>query len=66
MITEKESMHIDEILTDAAAHPGRLTAWENSFLANLRDGHNILGTRMVISEKQWDVIAKIERKLYST
>lgn len=65
-MTEKELGRLDDILKDAAAHPSRLTQWERDFMPGIQRGRNMLGLRMELSEKQWEVLERIERKLFAT
>ena len=54
---------IEEILNDAEdSH--RLNDWEIEFCDSLRGAAETYGADMIVSERQWQVIDRIERKLY--
>jgi hypothetical protein len=69
-MTKEESKLLAEIFRDAAkCH--RLTPWENQFLADLKRGYVMLEAEknpeaMNPSMKQWEVIRRIEGKVYQT
>lgn len=62
----KELGRIKDILKDAAAHPSRLTPWELTFVASIQSGIALFGAEVNFSEKQWEILTRIERKLFST
>ena len=69
-MTKEESKLLAEIFKDAAKC-ARLSTWENNFLADFKRGYVMLGaekdpSQMNPSEKQWDVIRRIEQKGYRT
>lgn len=69
-MTKEESKLLAEIFKDAAKC-ARLSVWENSFLADLKRGYVMLGAeqdpgQMNPSTKQWEVIRRIEQKVYRT
>jgi hypothetical protein len=65
-MTEKDYKRLTEIVADSVAHPSRLTAWENNFIAGIQSGIAIHGNAIRISDKQWEVLTRIERKVYAT
>lgn len=69
-MTKEESKLLAEIFKDAAKS-SRLSAWENTFLVDLQRGYKMLNAekdpgQMNPSTKQWEVIRRIETKLYRT
>lgn len=69
-MTKEESKLLAEIFKDAAKC-ARLSVWENNFLADLQRGYKMLNVekdpgQMNPSTKQWDVIRRIEQKVYRT
>lgn len=65
-MTEKELGRLDDILKDAKAHPSRLSTWENTFMASIQSGRAMFGADINFSEKQWEILTRIERKLFAT
>jgi hypothetical protein len=53
----EDRVKVQQILDLARSHPGRLSAWEEDFLANLAQSHSGL------SEKQAHVLLRIEAKV---
>jgi hypothetical protein len=63
ILSEDELSRINEILGDAE-NSARLSDWENEFCDSVRDRILEYGNRARISAKQWDVLDRIENKLY--
>jgi hypothetical protein len=57
-----------ELCKDVAdeAHMGRLTAWEEQFIEDISARLAEYGRSTRLSEKQWDIIDRLERKVYSS
>lgn len=55
---------MQEFLEDAQAC-GRLTNWEQNFVADMQALYDKFGERFTPSTKQRDVIDKIEAKIYA-
>lgn len=60
---EGELDRIKEICADAESS-ARLNGWETEFIDSIRDRVTEYGARARISAKQWDIIERIEQKLY--
>lgn len=63
ILDDDELARIREILSDAESSP-RLSDWETEFCDSIRDRITEYGARARISAKQWDVIDRIEARLY--
>jgi hypothetical protein len=57
--------NLEELLADAETC-ARLSNWERQFLDDIRDRFAEYGTRIKLSEKQLDVLERIENKVYCT
>jgi hypothetical protein len=55
---------VREILRDAELHAARLTDWEQEFAEDMRERVRRYGDVTHISEKQMEIINRIERKIY--
>ena len=55
---------LDELLADAA-DSARLTGWEGSFIGDVRDRLIEWGNALSISERQMEVLKRIEEKIYA-
>lgn len=62
-LDDEELSRIEEILRDAETST-QLTPWEDEFCDSLRDRVAIYGARTRISDKQMEIIDRIERKLW--
>lgn len=58
--------HLEEIVRDAENTAHRLTDWERGFMANIASGMARYGAKFEPSERQVEVLQRIESKLYST
>lgn len=55
---------LQELLDDAASC-SRLSNWEQEFLDSMRDRVERYGVNVLVSDKQWAVIERIQAKIYS-
>lgn len=62
-LDDDELARIKEILSDAETS-SRLNDWEEEFCNSIRDRVTEYGARARISAKQWEIIDRIEGKLY--
>lgn len=62
-LDEDDLTRIKEICADAESS-ARLNDWETEFIDSIRDRVTEYGARARISAKQWDIIERIEQKLY--
>lgn len=53
-----------EVVDDGLSSP-RTTAWEDNFLQSIKRGLNTYGDAFEMSDKQREVLLKIERKIYA-
>lgn len=67
-ITSAEHKRIEELCHDAekAIVNGRLTKWEKEFVFDLEDMMDSYGLDAHLSVRQWEVIERLEKKVYST
>lgn len=65
-LTESELKRIRTLLIDAAKKADRLTGWEDTFLVSIKRGVDAYKADIYLSERQWDVIRRIEEKVYQT
>lgn len=65
-LTDKDFNTLKQLLEDAAKRPDRLSEWESNFLVGIRSGFAMLGRRISLSVKQWEIIERIEQKVYRT
>lgn len=63
ILSSEELAQITEIMNDAETS-ARLNDWENEFCDSIRERILEYGVRARISAKQWEVIDRIEKKLY--
>lgn len=63
-MTEQEHGSLVDLLHDFEKCP-RLTPWEVKFMDDLRCNVMTYHEHTRISEKQWDVIRRIEQKVYA-
>lgn len=63
ILDDHDLARLREILSDAE-HSARLTDWEANFCDDIRDRVLEYAERTRISAKQWEVIERIEGKLY--
>ncbi len=63
-MTDQEHRELVEILKDAESCP-RLSQWEDEFCSDMRDCVLVQGVALNVSEKQWQVIHRIEGKIYA-
>ena len=60
MIDEREVKRLDWILAKAQmALPDSLTEWEQGFVDDMTDRLEKYGSRLSVSERQWDVLERI-------
>ena len=64
-MTHEEVRKYREIVNDASASP-RLSAWEKQFVANVSSKLEQYGIFIDLSEKQVEVLERIEQKIYAT
>ena len=64
MIDEERLVRLKELLSDAEAC-ARLTQWENDFCDSMREKVLTYGLRLNLSDKQEDVLSRIENKVYA-
>jgi hypothetical protein len=63
-VVDKERLEqLKEMLSDAEAC-ARLTDWEKEFLDGMREKVLTYGLHMNLSDKQEDVLSRIEEKVY--
>jgi hypothetical protein len=55
---------VREILRDAEPHAARLTDWEREFAEDMLERVRRYGDVTHVSEKQMEIINRIERKIY--
>jgi hypothetical protein len=55
---------VREILHDALPHAARLTDWEQEFAEDMLERVRRYGDVTHVSEKQMEIINRIERKIY--
>ena len=58
--------HLMAIIKAALDHPEVLTEWEQDFVDDTNDRFVTYGSRIFMSDKQWNVIDRIEQKLRAT
>lgn len=58
-------LQLVEIIEDADPCP-RLSPWEREFLASLGRGMLMLGEAFKMTDRQFQVVEQIERKIYAT
>ena len=63
MMDDKEYALLNEVLKDAESSSG-LSQWEEEFLSDLRGRVLLYKENTNISDKQWQVIRRIEGKIY--
>ena len=63
ILSEDELARLREILSDAE-HSARLSDWEMNFCDDLRDRVLDYAERTRVSARQWEVIERIEGRLY--
>ena len=64
MIDKERLKQLEELLSDAEAC-ARLTDWEEEFLDSMREKVLTYGIRLNLSDKQEDVLERIESKVYA-
>jgi hypothetical protein len=64
-LSELDQKWLSDFLYDAIASP-RLTAWEDQFVADLKERFDQYGGDTYISDKQWAILERIESKVYGT
>lgn len=64
-ITLEQYAELKDLLADAESC-GRLSNWEQDFIADFRDRFDTFGVTISISPKQWEVLRRIEGKVYAT
>ena len=62
VIGEAEAKRIERILKEAQDHPN-MTEWETDFVADMVIRLGKYGPDLVVSDKQHDILARIESKL---
>jgi hypothetical protein len=55
--------HLMMVIRAALDNPEALTEWEQGFVDSINGRFVAYGTRVFVSEKQWNIIDRIERKL---
>ena len=65
MVDAERLKQLKELLSDAEAC-ARLTDWEEDFLDSMREKVLTYGLRLNLSDKQEDVLSRIETKGYAT
>lgn len=60
-MTDDELDSLVDLLLEAEAEP-TLTQWEKNFISDMRANVDKWGVTIRISEKQWDILRKIEEK----
>lgn len=63
MLTPQERSTLEDILEGALEIPEKLTEWEYAFTTSLIEKLDIHGNDLTLSEKQWEVLHRIEFKL---
>lgn len=65
-LTDKENARVKELTTDAADNKYRrfLNQWEMDFMNSLTGRYEKYGGGLLMSDKQWDCLNKIEVKMY--
>lgn len=62
-MTEKEYSRIDWILAKAQVDLSGLTEWEVGFVDDMTDQLEKYGKNMRVSERQWDILERINDKV---
>ena len=57
---------LEELVRDAENTAHRLTDWERGFMANIASGMARHGAKFEPSERQEEVLQRIEKKLHGT
>ena len=65
MIDKERLEQLNELLSDAEAC-ARLTQWEEDFLDSMREKVLAYGLHLNLSDKQEEVLSRIETKVYAT
>lgn len=63
MITEEHYAELDALLKRCLEEDGKLSDWENDFVSQFVDKLEEYGTDLRLSDKQNEVLKRIERKL---
>ena len=63
-LDDKELAELREILRDAESC-ARLSQWEEEFADDMRNRVLLYGAETRVSDAQWKVIRRIERKVYA-
>jgi hypothetical protein len=63
-LTDKEFAELTELLRDAESC-ARLTQWEEEFCDNMRGRVLLYKTETRVSDAQWNVLHRIEAKVYA-
>lgn len=62
-MTEKEYARFDWLLTKIQEDLSGLTEWEVGFVNDMTDQLEKYGKKMIVSERQWDVLERIADKV---
>jgi len=62
-LDDKELAELKEILSDSESC-ARLSQWEEEFLDNFRTRILTYGNDTAVSDKQWQIIHRIQEKVY--
>lgn len=63
-LSDKQYAGLVELLKDAETCI-RLTNWEEEFLSDMRDRVSVHQQSTAVSDKQWEVLQRIEGKVYA-
>lgn len=63
-LSHKQFAELSELLRDAESC-ARLTQWEEEFLTDIRDRALIHKDNLRVSDKQWEVLRRIQEKVYA-
>ena len=63
-VSDVEFAQLEEFLADCLTS-SRLSAWEQQFTSGVRSRFELYKTKLVMSEKQWDQVHRIEQKIYA-
>lgn len=67
LLTKEEFKRYTEIINDAEdRYAHKINEWETVFIANLATLFRTYGPTVRVSEKQKEVLDKIEKKIYAT
>ena len=59
-----QHQELTEFFTDINEHSHKLTNWELGFTNDMKDRFQKYGGNTIISEKQWEIVRRIQNKIY--